>query len=73
LSIDLGNHVLGALEYCHMNFLSFFTARFWGTRCIRASLKGKRACYFNTGLMVIDLRKWKEGRHMERLESWMRV
>ncbi|XP_059455463.1 probable galacturonosyltransferase-like 3 [Corylus avellana] len=72
-SIDLGNHVLGAPEYCHANFTSYFTARFWANRAFAASLKGKRACYFNTGVMVIDLRKWREGRYTERLESWMRV
>jgi lipopolysaccharide biosynthesis glycosyltransferase len=26
--IDLGNHVLGARKYCHVNFMSYFTVAF---------------------------------------------
>lgn len=72
-AIDLGKHVLGAPEYCHANFTSYFTPRFWANRAFAASFKGRRACYFNTGVMVIDLKKWREGRYTERLVSWMRV
>jgi lipopolysaccharide biosynthesis glycosyltransferase len=72
-SIDLGNHVLGAPEYCHANFTTYFTHRFWSNPSYAASFKGRDACYFNTGVMVIDLWKWREGRYTEKLENWMRI
>ncbi|KAJ4841369.1 putative galacturonosyltransferase-like 3 [Turnera subulata] len=71
-SIDLRSHVLGAPEYCHANFTSYFTPRFWSSN-YAASFKGRKPCYFNTGVMVIDLGKWREAKLTERLEYWMRV
>ncbi|XP_022981863.1 probable galacturonosyltransferase-like 3 [Cucurbita maxima] len=71
--INLGNHVLGAPEYCHANFTNYFTAKFWLNSEHAAAFKGRKACYFNTGVMVIDLEKWREGKYTERLEKWMRI
>lgn len=71
--IDLRDHVLGAPEYCHANFTNYFTHRFWSNPIYAASFKGRGACYFNTGVMVIDLWKWREGRYTEKLENWMRI
>ncbi|ESW25338.1 hypothetical protein PHAVU_003G027400 [Phaseolus vulgaris] len=71
--IDLHARVLGAPEYCHANFTNYFTHRFWSNPSYAASFNGRDACYFNTGVMVIDLWKWREGRYTEKLESWMRI
>ncbi|CAK9316833.1 unnamed protein product [Citrullus colocynthis] len=71
--INLGNHVLGAPEYCHANFTNYFTAKFWMNSEHAASFEGRKPCYFNTGVMVIDLGKWREGKYTERLEKWMRI
>ncbi|KAG5062670.1 hypothetical protein GLYMA_02G099900v4 [Glycine max] len=72
-SIDLHARVLGAPEYCHANFTNYFTHRFWSNPSYAASFKRRDACYFNTGVMVIDLWKWREGRYTEKLETWMRI
>ncbi|KAB2624337.1 galacturonosyltransferase-like 3 [Pyrus ussuriensis x Pyrus communis] len=71
--IDLGRRVLGAPEYCHANFTNYFTPKFWSNAAFAAEFKGRRACYFNTGVMVIDLWKWREGKYTQKLEHWMRV
>ncbi|KAK4786230.1 hypothetical protein SAY86_002919 [Trapa natans] len=72
-SINLGPHVLGAPEYCHANFSTYFTDRFWSDPAFTDSFKGRRPCYFNTGVMVIDLQKWRDGKYTEKLEEWMRI
>lgn len=71
--IDLRRRVLGAPEYCHANFTNYFTPKFWSNAGFAAEFKGRSACYFNTGVMVIDLWKWREGKYTQKLEHWMRV
>ncbi|KAF8407856.1 hypothetical protein HHK36_006993 [Tetracentron sinense] len=71
--INLGNHVLGAPEYCHANFTSYFTDKFWSNPLFSKAFQGRDPCYFNTGVMVIDVWRWREGRYTEKLESWMRI
>ncbi|KAL6010132.1 putative galacturonosyltransferase-like 3 [Asimina triloba] len=72
-AIDLGPHVLGAPEYCHANFTNYFTHKFWADPTLSRAFEGRRPCYFNTGVMVIDLERWREGRCTEKLEGWMRI
>lgn len=74
-SINLGDHVLGAPEYCHANFTSYFTPKFWATPELSKSFskKERTPCYFNTGVMVIDVNKWRESGCTRKLESWMRL
>ncbi|GAB4828909.1 hypothetical protein Ancab_018570 [Ancistrocladus abbreviatus] len=72
-TIHLHHHVLGAPEYCHANFTSYFTDKFWNNPQFSRTFQGREACYFNTGVMVIDLRKWREGRYTKKLEMWMRI
>ncbi|XP_057528638.1 probable galacturonosyltransferase-like 3 [Amaranthus tricolor] len=74
-NIDLGIHVLGAPEYCHANFTSYFTHKFWNTLELSETfLNRERApCYFNTGVMVIDVNKWRKGEYTLKLESWMKL
>ncbi|CAM8956516.1 unnamed protein product [Rhodiola kirilowii] len=72
-SIDLNTHVLGAPEYCHANFTHYFTNKFWSNPSLTKSVKDRKACYFNTGVMVIDLWKWRIGRYTEKLVTWMKI
>ncbi|ERN05499.1 hypothetical protein AMTRI_Chr12g268360 [Amborella trichopoda] len=74
-AIDLDNQVLAAPEYCHANFTKYFTDAFWADPELTKTFKDRsnKACYFNTGVMVIDLSKWREGGYTQRLESWMEV
>ncbi|CAN1181463.1 Probable galacturonosyltransferase-like 3 [Linum perenne] len=71
--INLGAQVLGAPEYCYANFTTYFTERFWSNPEYATSFRGRRPCYFNTGVMVIDLWKWRDGKYTEKLEVWMRI
>lgn len=69
-----GSRVIGAPEYCHVNFKSYFTAEFWSNEeMVNEAFGGKRPCYFNTGVMVMDLVKWREGDYTRKIEKWMRV
>ncbi|KAH7674592.1 Polygalacturonate 4-alpha-galacturonosyltransferase protein [Dioscorea alata] len=70
--------VIAAPEYCHANFTRYFTAAFWEGSGAGAGAKvfeGRRRkpCYFNTGVMVMDLVRWREGGYRRRVEAWMRV
>ncbi|KAI4368986.1 hypothetical protein MLD38_017481 [Melastoma candidum] len=71
----LGSHAVAAPLYCHANFSAYFTRAFWSNPRYTSTFRGRPSepCYFNTGVMVIDLRKWREGKYREKLEGWMRV
>ncbi|XP_078427475.1 galacturonosyltransferase-like 3 [Wolffia australiana] len=72
---DLRGRVLAAPEYCHANFSAYFTDRFWADRRFSATFEGRSrpACYFNSGVMVMDLDRWRSGGYTRRLEAWMGV
>lgn len=72
-NINLNTHVLGAPEYCHANFTHYFTPKFWSNPYFSNVFKNRRACYFNTGVMVIDLVRWRRERITKRLENWMKI
>ncbi|XAR64999.1 Polygalacturonate 4-alpha-galacturonosyltransferase [Bertholletia excelsa] len=67
-----GDRVIGAPEYCHANFTAYFTNIFWSDPDLSGSLR-KSPCYFNTGVMVMDLKKWRDGKFRRRIENWMEV
>ncbi|KAL3831008.1 hypothetical protein ACJIZ3_019810 [Penstemon smallii] len=71
--INLNSHVLGAPEYCHANFSHYFTNKFWSNHFFSSTFKNRNPCYFNTGVMVIDLIKWREFNFTKKLEYWMRI
>ncbi|KAI3734005.1 hypothetical protein L6452_13465 [Arctium lappa] len=75
--INLNSHVLGAPEYCHANFTHYFTPKFWSTSNPNFSgvfnHRDTKPCYFNTGVMVIDLMKWRRDEVTEKLEKWMEI
>eukprot|EP01018_Ginkgo_biloba_P026435 Gb_30431 [translate_table: standard] len=70
---NLQSHVLGAPEYCHANFTKYFTDSFWFDPVLSRTFEGREACYFNTGVMVIDLVKWRAGEYTKKIEQWMEL
>ncbi|KAI5008434.1 hypothetical protein ZWY2020_009482 [Hordeum vulgare] len=80
-SVDLdagGGHVVAAPEYCHTNFTKYFTDAFWSDPRLSATFRQgphrrRRPCYFNTGVMVIDVARWRAGGYSRRVEEWMAV
>ncbi|KAL2234961.1 UNVERIFIED_CONTAM: putative galacturonosyltransferase-like 3 [Sesamum indicum] len=71
--INLNSHVLGAPEYCHANFSHYFTSKFWSNPFFSATFRNRKPCYFNTGVMVIDLTKWRSQGFTQKLEHWMKI
>ncbi|KAJ9187687.1 hypothetical protein P3X46_003112 [Hevea brasiliensis] len=71
--IDLKGKVLGAPEYCHANFTKYFTELFWSNPVWAKTFQGKRPCYFNTGVMVLDVEMWRQGDYTQKVEDWMEV
>ncbi|KAJ7515724.1 hypothetical protein O6H91_22G025200 [Diphasiastrum complanatum] len=69
----LGNSSLGAPEYCHANFTKYFTDAFWSNMTFANAFDGRKPCYFNTGVMVMDLLKWRQHNFTSKIESWMDV
>ncbi|XP_059670239.1 probable galacturonosyltransferase-like 10 [Cornus florida] len=68
-----GSRAIGAPEYCHVNFSKYFTNEFWFDAKLSKVFEGKRPCYFNTGVMVMDLGKWRERNYRREIEEWMEV
>ncbi|KAL4305308.1 hypothetical protein S245_054732 [Arachis hypogaea] len=72
-STSLGSRTIGAPEYCHANFSKYFTAAFWSDHRFAGTFEGRRPCYFNTGVMVMDLVRWRREGYTKRIERWMEV
>lgn len=70
---SLGGKTIGAPEYCHANFTKYFTASFWSDRRFSGTFSDRNPCYFNTGVMVIDLVKWRRFGYTKRIETWMEI
>ncbi|KAF2325120.1 hypothetical protein GH714_022881 [Hevea brasiliensis] len=70
---NLGSRTIGAPEYCHANFTKYFTASFWSNTRFSSTFSGRKSCYFNTGVMVIDLAKWRRVGYTKRIERWMEI
>ncbi|KAE8693290.1 putative galacturonosyltransferase-like 2 [Hibiscus syriacus] len=67
------NSVLAAPEYCNANFTSYFTPTFWSNPTLSLAFADRKACYFNTGVMVIDLQRWREGDYTKKITEWMEL
>ncbi|CAI9777815.1 unnamed protein product [Fraxinus pennsylvanica] len=65
--------VLAAPEYCDANFTSYFTPTFWSSPSLSLTFANRKACYFNTGVMVIDLDRWRDGDYTTKIEEWMEL
>ncbi|XP_022956781.1 probable galacturonosyltransferase-like 9 [Cucurbita moschata] len=68
-----GSRVIGAPEYCHANFTNYFTEKFWSDPVLTRIFASRTPCYFNTGVMVMDLSKWRLGNYKKKIESWMEL
>lgn len=68
-----GSRTIGAPEYCHANFINYFSDEFWSDPEFSEVFAGKRPCYFNTGVMVMDLVRWREGDYTRKIEKWMEI
>lgn len=64
-----GSRVIGAPEYCHANFTCYFTDAFWSDPVLSGTFGSRRPCYFNTGVMVMDLIKWRQGNYIQVTQS----
>ncbi|XP_039024618.1 probable galacturonosyltransferase-like 1 [Hibiscus syriacus] len=67
------NSVLAAPEYCNANFTYYFTLTFWSNPNLSLTFANRKACYFNTGVMVIDLDRWRQGDYTKKIEEWMEI
>ncbi|CAL5205948.1 unnamed protein product [Lathyrus oleraceus] len=67
------NSVLAAPEYCNANFTFYFTPTFWSNPSLSLTFANRKPCYFNTGVMVIDLEKWRDGDYTTKIEEWMEL
>ncbi|KAA8530288.1 hypothetical protein F0562_004997 [Nyssa sinensis] len=65
------SRAIGVPEYCHVNFTKYFTDEFWFDSQLPNVFEGKKPCYFNTGVMVMDLVRWREGNYRMKIEKWM--
>ncbi|KAL0543005.1 hypothetical protein IC582_018091 [Cucumis melo] len=65
--------VLAAPEYCNANLTSYFTPTFWSNPSLSLTFAGRNACYFNTGVMVIDLQRWRAGDYTAKIIEWMEL
>ncbi|KAI4351534.1 hypothetical protein L6164_005892 [Bauhinia variegata] len=68
-----GSRAVGAPEYCHVDFSRYFSDQFWSNPEFSDVFAGKRPCYFNTGVMVMDLVRWREGDYTREIEKWMEI
>ncbi|KAF5193625.1 Galacturonosyltransferase [Thalictrum thalictroides] len=71
--VDLGDKAVAAPEYCHANFTTYFTNAFWSDSSLTKTYQGRNPCYFNTGVMVIDVDLWREKGYTQKIEYWMEV
>ncbi|XP_043723358.1 probable galacturonosyltransferase-like 9 [Telopea speciosissima] len=68
-----GLRVIGAPEYCHANFTKYFSDGFWADPTLSRVFNGRKPCYFNTGVMVMDLDRWRQGNYGKKIEGWMQL
>ncbi|KAL5984540.1 putative galacturonosyltransferase-like 4 [Asimina triloba] len=71
--VGLEGKVVGAPEYCHANFTEYFTDAFWSDPALAGTFRGRKPCYFNTGVMVMDIEEWRRGDYTRKMEDWMAV
>ncbi|XP_019153920.1 PREDICTED: probable galacturonosyltransferase-like 4 [Ipomoea nil] len=71
--VDNAHKVLAAPEYCHANFTVYFTPSFWSDPELGTTFQSRKPCYFNTGVMVVDVEKWRQGEFTQKVEEWMLV
>lgn len=68
-----GSKTIGAPRYCHVNFARYFSNEFWSSPEFSEVFAGRRPCYFNTGVMLMDLVRWRKGGYTRKIERWMEI
>ncbi|KAK6928254.1 Glycosyl transferase, family 8 [Dillenia turbinata] len=68
-----GSKTISAPEYCHANFTRYFSNEFWSDPKLSKVFWGKKPCYFNTGVMVMDLESWRQKKYRRKIEEWMMI
>ncbi|XP_062214981.1 probable galacturonosyltransferase-like 1 [Phragmites australis] len=68
-----GEAAVAAPEYCGANFTAYFTPGFWASPALSSTFADRRACYFNTGVMVLDLVRWRRAGYTAQIEEWMEL
>ncbi|XP_061992280.1 probable galacturonosyltransferase-like 4 [Rosa rugosa] len=69
--VDMEDKVVAAPEYCQANFTQYFTDALWSDPDLSKTFRGRNPCYFNTGVMVVDVDKWRKGGYTQKVEEWM--
>ncbi|KAL7595341.1 probable galacturonosyltransferase-like 1 [Lactuca sativa] len=69
----LRDSILAAPEYCNANFTFYFTPTFWSNPSLSSTFDDRKPCYFNTGVMVMDLDRWRDGGYTTKIEEWMEL
>jgi hypothetical protein len=69
----VGSRMIGASKYCHTNFTIYITGNFRSNWRLFDTFNGRKSCYFNTSVMVIDLVRWKQVGYMSQIERWMEI
>ncbi|KAJ0829375.1 putative polygalacturonate 4-alpha-galacturonosyltransferase [Helianthus annuus] len=69
----LGDSILAAPEYCNADFAIYFTPTFWSSPSLSSTFADRKPCYFNTGVMVMDLGRWRAGEYTTKIEEWMEL
>ncbi|TVU01549.1 hypothetical protein EJB05_52990, partial [Eragrostis curvula] len=64
---------VAAPEYCGANFTAYFTPGFWASPALSSAFANRKACYFNTGVMVLDLARWRRAGYTAQIEEWMEL
>ncbi|KAG9456741.1 hypothetical protein H6P81_001249 [Aristolochia fimbriata] len=65
--------VIAAPQYCNANFTKYFNDVFWSDPSMSRVFHNRNPCYFNTGVMVMDLGRWRQSNYGKVIEDWMRV
>ncbi|KAG8370696.1 hypothetical protein BUALT_Bualt13G0010200 [Buddleja alternifolia] len=60
--LDLKSKVLAAPEYCHANLTNYFTDTFWSDPELPKTFDSHKPCYFNTGVMIVDVDRWRKSK-----------
>ncbi|KAB1214146.1 putative galacturonosyltransferase-like 4 [Morella rubra] len=72
-AVDMEDKVVAAPEYCLANFTQYFSDAFWSDPALSRTFAGRNPCYFNTGVMVMDVGKWRTEGYTQKVEEWMAV
>ncbi|GMH02632.1 hypothetical protein Nepgr_004471 [Nepenthes gracilis] len=72
-TVAMGDKPVAAPEYCHANFTNYFTEEFWSNPILSKTFEGRKPCYFNTGVMLVDVGRWRRGGYTKMVEEWMEL